>query len=124
MTQEPAIRQNMPGSVMCLRLEIPMKTSNFIVKSGKVELIPTASWQGARGACRQGTFYYPGMLSFPPKTVPKELLSELPARSRRVLSDRFGLSGKGESRTLDAIGQEYGITRERIRQIENHGLMS
>ena len=31
-------------------------------------------------------------------------------------------SGKGESRTLDAIGQEYGITRERIRQIENHGL--
>jgi len=64
------------------------------------------------------------MLSFSPKTVTKELLSELPDRSRRVLSDRFGLSGKGESRTLDAIGQEYGITRERIRQIENHGLMS
>lgn len=47
---------------------------------------------------------------------------ELPDRSRRVLIDRFGLSGKGEQRTLDAIGQEYGITRERIRQIENHGL--
>ncbi len=62
------------------------------------------------------------MLSFSPKNVSKELLSGLPDRSRKVLSDRFGLSGKGEGRTLDAIGQEYGVTRERIRQIENHGL--
>jgi hypothetical protein len=38
--------------------------------------------------------------------------------------DRFGLSGKGEERTLDSIGQEYGITRERVRQIENHGISS
>ena len=62
------------------------------------------------------------MLSFSPKNVSKDLLSGLPDRSRRVLSDRFGLAGKGEGRTLDAIGQEYGVTRERIRQIENHGL--
>ncbi len=51
------------------------------------------------------------MLSFSPKIVTKELLLELPDRSRRVLVDRFGLSQKGEQRTLDAIGQEYGITR-------------
>src|SRR3989338_3785734 len=62
------------------------------------------------------------MLSFSPKTVTKDLLAGLPERSRKVLTDRFGLSSKGESRTLDAIGQEYGITRERIRQIENHSL--
>ena len=62
------------------------------------------------------------MLSFSPKTVTKDLLAGLPERSRKVLTDRFGLSQKGESRTLDAIGQEYGITRERIRQIENHSL--
>ena len=62
------------------------------------------------------------MLSFIPKNITKELLSGLPERSRKVLIDRYGLSAKGESRTLDAIGQEYGITRERIRQIENHGL--
>jgi len=62
------------------------------------------------------------MLSFTPKNVTKELLGGLPDRSRKVLVDRYGLSQKGESRTLDAIGQEYGITRERIRQIENHGL--
>ncbi len=62
------------------------------------------------------------MLSFSPKNVTKELLLELPERSRKVLTDRFGLSTRGEQRTLDSIGQEYGITRERIRQIENHGL--
>jgi hypothetical protein len=62
------------------------------------------------------------MISFSPKNVTKELLAELPDRSRRVLIDRFGLSGKGERRTLDSIGREYGITRERIRQIESHGL--
>lgn len=64
------------------------------------------------------------MLSFSPKALSKELLAELPERSRHVLTHRFGLSGKGEPRTLDSIGQEYGITRERIRQIENHGLSS
>src|SRR5262245_2718258 len=63
------------------------------------------------------------MLSFQPKSVTKELLAQLPERSRRVLVDRFGLSGKGEERTLDAIGKEYNITRERVRQIENHGIV-
>src|ERR1700691_3067650 len=64
------------------------------------------------------------MLSFQPKNVTKDLLSDLPDRSRKVLVDRFGLNSKSETRTLDAIGKEYGITRERIRQIENHGLAS
>src|SRR4029079_2702987 len=63
------------------------------------------------------------MLSFQPKSVSKELLAELPERSRKVLIDRFGLSGKGDERTLDAIGKEYNITRERVRQIENHGII-
>ena len=62
------------------------------------------------------------MLSFSPKNITKELLAELPERSRKVLVDRFGLTPKGESRTLDAIGKEYGITRERIRQVEARAL--
>lgn len=62
------------------------------------------------------------MITFAPKTVTKELLTGLPERSRKVLLDRYGLAQKGERRTLDAIGKEYGITRERIRQIENHAL--
>ena len=63
------------------------------------------------------------MLSFQPKSITRELLAELPGRSRRVLSDRFGLSNSGEERTLDAIGKEYNITRERVRQIENHSIV-
>lgn len=64
------------------------------------------------------------MLSFTPKAVSKELLTGLPERTRKVLTDRYGLSPKSVRRTLDAIGKEYGITRERVRQIENHGLSS
>lgn len=61
-------------------------------------------------------------LPYSPKSITKDLLAELPDRSRKVLLDRFGLSSKGVERTLDAIGKEYGITRERVRQIESHGL--
>lgn len=64
------------------------------------------------------------MLSFSPKSITKELLATLPERSRKVLTHRFGLGSGGDRRTLDAIGKEYGITRERIRQIESHGLAS
>ncbi len=63
------------------------------------------------------------MLSFQAKNVTKELLAGLPERSRMVLMDRYGLSGKSDERTLDSIGKEYGITRERVRQIENHGIL-
>lgn len=62
------------------------------------------------------------MITFSPRHITKNLLGDLPERSRRVLIDRFGLGPKGRERTLDAIGKEYGITRERVRQIESHGL--
>jgi RNA polymerase primary sigma factor len=40
----------------------------------------------------------------------------LPERERRVIELRFGFDG--ESRSLEAIGKELGITRERVRQLE------
>lgn len=55
------------------------------------------------------------------KTV-KELLLELPDRAREVLIRRFGLSEKGVQETLETIGKSLGITRERVRQIEKHGI--
>ena len=64
----------------------------------------------------------PTKLTFVPKDVTAELLSGLPDRSRAILVDRYGLKPRGEKRTLEAIGQEYGITRERVRQIENHAI--
>jgi RNA polymerase primary sigma factor len=45
-------------------------------------------------------------------------LAALPERERRVIELRFGLHG-GQPRTLDEVGRTLGVTRERIRQIEN-----
>lgn len=64
------------------------------------------------------------MISFKPKQVTKKLLAALPERARDVLEKRYGLGADGETYTLEAIGQSYGITRERVRQIENYGIAS
>jgi RNA polymerase primary sigma factor len=50
-----------------------------------------------------------------------DILGLLPAKERRVIELRFGL-GDGRSRTLDEVGQEFGVTRERIRQIQKKAL--
>jgi len=64
------------------------------------------------------------MISFKPKQITKKLLSALPERARDVLTKRYGLAENNETYTLEAIGQSYGITRERVRQIENYGIAS
>ena len=46
------------------------------------------------------------------------LLEELPDREKEIVKIRFGLEGK-TPRTLSAIGQKFGISRERVRQIIN-----
>jgi RNA polymerase primary sigma factor len=48
-------------------------------------------------------------------------LSALPERARRVIVLRFGLHGS-QPRSLDEVGRTFGLTRERIRQIENSTL--
>ena len=50
-----------------------------------------------------------------------EVISTLTPRERRVLQLRFGLED-GRSRTLEEVGREFGVTRERIRQIEAKAL--
>ncbi len=62
-------------------------------------------------------------LSFKPKAITKRLLSVLTKRGQDVITNRYGLGATGSKMTLDAIGKKYGITRERVRQIENHSLI-
>jgi RNA polymerase primary sigma factor len=48
-------------------------------------------------------------------------LSSLPDRERKVIELRFGLNGE-QPCTLEEVGKAFGVTRERIRQIENNTL--
>ncbi len=63
-------------------------------------------------------------LSFKPKQVTKRLLSTLNKRGQDVIESRYGLGAKSIRMTLDSIGKKYNITRERVRQIENHSLVT
>lgn len=52
----------------------------------------------------------------------REVLSSLSDRERKILEMRFGLNGT-KSHTLEEVGLEFSVTRERIRQIEAKALM-
>ncbi len=51
----------------------------------------------------------------------EQALSALPERERQVIELRFGLHG-GQPQTLEEVGRAFGVTRERIRQIEHNTL--
>lgn len=61
-------------------------------------------------------------MTFPYQKVTFNLVAALPVRSQDVLVRRFGLE-KEEPETLEAIGQRHGITRERVRQIVEDGIL-
>lgn len=69
----------------------------------------------------RGILNYMNKITFNPATITKKLLNSLDERPRIVLVERFGLN-YSRPRTLESIGQNYGITRERVRQIENFAL--
>ncbi len=49
------------------------------------------------------------------------LLKDISPRTSNIIERRFGLKTPGKRETLEAIGQDHNITRERVRQIENEG---
>ena len=51
-----------------------------------------------------------------------DLLAVLDPRERRIIAYRFGLDG-GRERTLEEVGRKFGVTRERIRQLQNIALL-
>lgn len=61
------------------------------------------------------------MAKFDIKKIVGKLVENLSDRSKDIVLSRFGV-GKDDYETLEAIGQRYGITRERVRQIEEDGL--
>ncbi len=63
-------------------------------------------------------------VSFDTAALVKRLLAEVPERAREVLVLRFGLGTNSRRETLEAIGERWSITRERVRQIEAAGIES
>lgn len=62
-------------------------------------------------------------ITFKPKQIASRLVRVVSNdRARDVLMRRYGLTDDGAIETLESVGQSYGITRERVRQIENHAL--
>ena len=56
------------------------------------------------------------------REITEELLATLSPREEKVIKMRFGLSQAGEEHTLEEIGEDFRVTRERIRQIEAKAL--
>ena len=63
------------------------------------------------------------------KKISNEFLDNLSSRTRDIILRRFGLRKKAKNddskvsgETLESNGKDYGITRERVRQIEKEGL--
>jgi len=72
----------------------------------KDEKIPLPSTEAARALLREKL---------------QEILNDLTPRERKILEMRFGLKN-GVTHTLEEVGKEFGVTRERIRQIEAKAL--
>jgi hypothetical protein len=73
---------------------------------------------------KTNTLLYMNILTFKPKQSTKRLLGSLPVRAREVIISRYGLGKEIQKMTLEAIGEKYSITRERVRQIENAALVN
>jgi RNA polymerase primary sigma factor len=80
---------------------------------------------GQEGEGRMGDFIEDDRISTPVEAAAaamlreqiEEVLQKLPERERKIIQLRYGLKD-GRYRTLEEVGVEFGITRERIRQIE------
>ncbi len=102
------IRRTLEASMQPLSLEMPV---------------------GQEGEGRMGDFIEDERIAGPVEAAKllmlrrelEEVLASLPERERKILELRYGLSD-GQSRTLEEVGENFGITRERIRQIESVAL--
>jgi RNA polymerase primary sigma factor len=106
MTPE-RVREILRLSQETVSLEQPMGEDDFSLSDLLEDLTAVAPSDAASRAMLNEAVY--------------EALAELSERERQVVRMRFGLDD-GEMRTLEEVGKAFGVTRERIRQIESKTL--
>jgi RNA polymerase primary sigma factor len=110
-------------------VEMPAKKVEEILKLGQEPVSLEAPVGGEDGDASLGDFIEDAATDRPLEIVAnrirdadlQKVLDSLPWRERRVIELRYGLGDKGPM-TLEDIGQEVGVTRERVRQIESKTL--
>lgn len=120
--REPTIQE------IATELEMDEDKVNHIIKISQ-ETVSLEAPVGEEEDSRLGDFLEDKESLSPEETAIYELmkghvedfLDILPPREQKILRMRFGLEN-GRSHTLEEVGQEFGVTRERIRQIEAKAL--
>lgn len=62
------------------------------------------------------------LADFSPSQLVADILNQLKERERQILTLRYGLSSDNEQHTLEAIGKQLNLTRERVRQVEKDSI--
>jgi RNA polymerase primary sigma factor len=110
-------------------VEMPANKVEEILKLGQEPVSLEAPVGGEEGDASLGDFIEDDATDRPLEVVANrirdadllDVLDKLPWRERRVIELRYGLGDKGPM-TLEDIGHEVGVTRERVRQIESKTL--
>lgn len=112
------------------RMGLPLSKLNSIIKSVQSTISMDTPANESDDASKLGDFIIDDSTITPDSRVTQEnlladiksILDLLSPKERDVLILRYGLDSSGEKRTLDEIGTQYGVSRERIRQIENRAI--
>ena len=122
-------REPTPADIAAQLEDMDEKQVSDILKLGQEPVSLETPVGGEEGDAALGDFIEDKLWQRPHETVSEQLrdhdlaeaLESLPWRERRVLELRYGL-GTNEPMTLEDIGSEVGVTRERVRQIESKTL--
>ena len=109
-------------------LELPLERVVYVVQAAE-DTLSLDTPVGSDEDATMGSFIADDRMADPAEAIAHsmlqktldQLLDTLTEREAQVLRLRFGLTD-GKSRTLEEVGDEFGVTRERIRQIENKAL--
>ena len=112
------------------RLGISVSKLNSIIKSAQTTISMETPANSSDDASKIADFIVDDSTITPDSRVSQEnlfedirrMLNQLSQKERDGLILRYGLDSNGTKKTLDEIGSQYGVSRERIRQIENRAI--